>query len=359
MAKRAGRVGQWVLPISASAVSLTALWAIGRVLGLLLPAHRVEDVLRDTPISAGDIIIANVTAVVGVLALAAAAATLAAVVYMLLAIFQFQTNQAAQNQIEAHLHRQGELLTQVTQELMLSDRAKAVTYREQERDALRHAIQEELDRSDWEAAYHLIDEMQRSFGYHVEADRLRAEVDQRRQDTVIASMTADMGLFRELLNNCNWPAARLEAQKIAAHYPERPETRNLLAEVDEAREAYKRRLLSEFKQAIDRSEFDRGVSLLKELDQYLTPGEAAGLQEAARGVVRGKLHNLGVQFSMAISGKNWAEAIRIGEEIIAEFPNCRMAEEVRQNLDALRKRATEPAVAVAAAPAKAPAKAPV
>ncbi|MDD4891646.1 MAG: hypothetical protein PHU85_17140, partial [Phycisphaerae bacterium] len=320
-------VGRWVLPSAVTFIALVIVWAICAIVGQFMPPGAAADILR------------GVAVVVGVLSVAAGAATLAGVASLLLAIHQLQIRSADREQLEEVLHKQSQVLERIGDELMLSDRARAVAFREKERDALRHAIQEELGKRDWEAAYHLIDEMQRSFGYRAEAERLRIEVDQRKREASLASLSSDMGMFRELLNNLNWSAARVEAQKLAARYPDQPETLNLLAEVDDAREAYKRRLLSEFKQAIDRSEFDRGVNLLRELDQYLTPGEAAGLQEAARGVFRGKLHNLGVQFSIAISGKNWAEALRVGEEIIAEFPNSRMAVEVQQNRDALRKRA--------------------
>lgn len=329
MAIRSGRVGQWVLPSAVVFLSLVVLCAIAAILHRFLPGGTVGHALA---------IAVSVTAV---LTAVAGAATFAGVAMLLLAIHQFQVQQAEHNIGEQQIRKQSQLLEQIREELMLSDRARAVAFREKERDALRRAIKEELTRHDWEAAYHLIDEMQRGFGYRAESERLRAEVDQRKHEAALANLSAEMGMFRELLNNLNWSAARLEAQKLAARYPEQPETLNLLAEVDEAREAYKRRLLSEFKQAIDRSEFDRGVNLLKELDQYLTPGEAAGLQEAARGVFKGKLHNLGVQFSIAISGRNWDEAIRIGTEIISEFPNSRMSVEVRESLEAIRKRAAQ------------------
>jgi hypothetical protein len=99
--------------------------------------------------------------------------------------------------------------------------------------------------------------------------------------------------------------------------------------------------LKEWDQAVQRNEVDRGIAILKELDHYLTPNEAAALQESARGVFRAKLHNLGVQFSLAVSESNWAEALRVGEQIQAEFPNSRMATEVRDRIHLLAKRARE------------------
>ena len=326
MAKRTTRVGQWVLPVAAVFLTLVVLWA---VLAILRWVAHVGD---------HSAFVGNVFYVLSAMVFVAGCATVTGIAFLLLAIFQqVQLNDPGQS--EQLLRRHGQLLEQVSEGLMLSDRAKAVAYREKERDALRRAIHEDLAKQDWEAAYHLIDEMRRSFGYRGESERLRVESDQRRRDAIRANLAKEMSRFRECVTARDWAGAHGEAELLMARYPDERDVQSLLDELNESREIYKRRLLSQFKQAIDRSEFDRGVEILRELDQYLTPGEAAGLQESARGVFRGKLHNLGVQFSIAISGRDWAEAVTIGDEIVHEFPNSKYAEEVRQTRDALVKRA--------------------
>jgi hypothetical protein len=42
---------------------------------------------------------------------------------------------------------------------------------------------------------------------------------------------------------------------------------------------------------------------------------------------------------MAVSDHRWAEAAAVGEQIVSEFPNDRMATEVREMLDRLNERA--------------------
>ena len=84
-----------------------------------------------------------------------------------------------------------------------------------------------------------------------------------------------------------------------------------------------------------------GLEILKELDLYLTPNEGLALQEAAREVFRTKLHNLGVQFALAVAGKDWAKAIGTGRGIMDEFPNSKMAEEIRDRWDALEQKLTQ------------------
>jgi hypothetical protein len=61
------------------------------------------------------------------------------------------------------------------------------------------------------------------------------------------------------------------------------------------------------------------------------------LQEAARDVFRTKLHNLGVQFSLAVSEKQWDRAFQIGGQIMRDFPNSKMAEEIREKWDILQQ----------------------
>ncbi|MHC4352877.1 MAG: hypothetical protein ACYS0H_09160, partial [Planctomycetota bacterium] len=70
---------------------------------------------------------------------------------------------------------------------------------------------------------------------------------------------------------------------------------------------------------------------------YLTPNEALALQEAARDVFRTKLHNLGVQFAIAVTEKQWGGALDIGQQIINDFPNSKMSEEIRGKLNILQQ----------------------
>jgi uncharacterized protein with HEPN domain len=59
----------------------------------------------------------------------------------------------------------------------------------------------------------------------------------------------------------------------------------------------------------------------------------------ARGVIGKAKENLGASFRLAVQDRQWAEAARVGDRIIAEFPNTRMAAEIRDVIDGLRQRA--------------------
>ena len=54
--------------------------------------------------------------------------------------------------------------------------------------------------------------------------------------------------------------------------------------------------------------------------------------------LQNKLHSLGVRFSLAVSGRNWQTALETGREIIKDFPNSKMAEEIRERIDTLEQK---------------------
>jgi len=120
--------------------------------------------------------------------------------------------------------------------------------------------------------------------------------------------------------------------------PTGEEAKTMRQKLLKRKEERKKVLLTAWDDAIKRQDIDRGLDILRELDLYLTPNEGLALQEAARDVFRNKLHSLGVQFSLAVSDKEWAKAFHTGQQIIREFPNSRMAEEIRENMYMLKQR---------------------
>ncbi len=88
---------------------------------------------------------------------------------------------------------------------------------------------------------------------------------------------------------------------------------------------------------------DGSITILKKMDLYLSTAEADAMQETVRSVFKEKINQLRTQFSLAVQDHHWAEAIKIGDTIMRDFPNSKIAEEVRGSMDGLRKRAAEPA----------------
>ena len=97
--------------------------------------------------------------------------------------------------------------------------------------------------------------------------------------------------------------------------------------------------------AAEEDRIPEAMDMLKELDAYLTEDESGPYREVARGVIGKARDNLGAQFKLALQDRNWSRAADIGQSIIDQFPNSRMADEVRGMIDSIRARAREAAPA--------------
>jgi len=230
-------------------------------------------------------------------------------------------------------------LDEIAENVQLSDAAKSIARREKERDALREAIQEEILRGNWDAAYYLVDELERRFGYAAEASRLREDVDRWQSQAREQRLEQALEQIDEALERFEWQRARALAERVQKAFPGNERVQHLDERIQEAFNRRKEALLAEWREAVDRHEVDRSLELLRELDRYLTPEEAQDLREPVRSVFREKLQNLGAQFTMAYKERQWERATQIAEEIIAEFPNSRMAEEVKTLMASIRERA--------------------
>jgi len=244
-------------------------------------------------------------------------------------------------ELQAAGREHSDSLRTIADSVELTEFARDISHRNKERTVLRLAINEEIIRGDWEAAYALVEQLEARHGYKNEAARLRAEVDKSRTLSQQRAVHEAVEHVKKHMEAHDWDRARREMDDLIARQPNHAEIRDLPAAFNRARDEHKRRLLKAWDTSVQRNEIDRGIAVLKELDQYLTPNEAAALKESARGVFQAKLHNLGVQFSLCATEGDWQKALQIGKQITDEFPNTRMAHEVRERFHILSKRADE------------------
>lgn len=221
----------------------------------------------------------------------------------------------------------------------ISDAARSIAHRGRESEALRQAIREEMYSGNWEAAHYLIDEMERRFGYKLEAQKLRDEMSQVREMTIEEKIGQAVAHIDKLISEKNWDRARQESERLMKLFPRHERVTRLPAELSRRREAHKQELLTRWKQVVERAEIDEAIAILTELDPYLTPTEAQTLRDSARDVFKARLLNLGVQFSLSVQEARWRDALEVGLLIRQEFPNSRMAQEVSEKLEILRVRA--------------------
>jgi len=247
------------------------------------------------------------------------------------------------DQLLSNAEQQKKLLEAVREAAALSDASKQVAYRQRDRDALRMAIKEDIEHGEIASAMLLLTEMERRFGYKSEAEELRAQIENSQRSVVDRQVHEAVAHLDEILARFDWSAAQKEVERLLRQLPTHPEVRKLPEHVEAAKDAHKLELLKQWKDAVARDDVDRSVELLRQLDQYLTPSEGEAYKEAARGVFKKKLQQLGVQFALHTHDKNHGEAFRIARQIIEEFPNSRIANELKDRMDILAERANQPA----------------
>ncbi len=232
------------------------------------------------------------------------------------------------------------LLSAIGDRLLASDMSKRIVYRERDREALRTAIRQDISQHELNSAMSLVQIMSQLYGYHEEAEEFRDQIKVARAEEMDLKVAAAIERLDEILGRREWDQAADEAAKIQRQFPDSQRVKHLNQRVVDAREVHKHNLERQFLQAAQRDDVDRAMELLRELDRYLTEVEAEPFRETARGVIGKKRDNLGVQFKLAVHDKEWTGAVRVGEQLIREFPNSKMADEVRGMLDLLRTRAT-------------------
>lgn len=241
-------------------------------------------------------------------------------------------------------------LNLISEQQLISDRTKQTVSRSRDREALRRAIHEEVNNKDWEAAMALANDMETVFGYRQEADRFRKDIEARRQADLRQHVNEGIAVIDRHVRAEQWQEALAAAHKLSQQFPGDEQAHNLPQQVEDRRVQYKKQLIESWQDAINRRDIDGSIEILRKLDPYLTPQEAEAMQEPARNLFKEKLNSLRTQFTLSVQDHNWPDAIRLGDEIIRDFPNTRAAQEVREMMPALRQR-SEGAPETAAAPA--------
>lgn len=257
------------------------------------------------------------------------------------------TTEQLGQRIDQRLEKLTTLMSCLCDQQLLSDRAKSVAFRDKDREAIRRAINEELSQGEWEAAVALADQFEKAFGSKAEADRFRAEIEDKRTENTRRQIAEVVAVIDRHTRAEQWNAAFREAERLLKLLPDNEQVKALPQEIENRRQNHKKQLIQSWHEALARQDNDASIDILKQLDPYLTPAEAESMQEGVRNVFKERLNNLVAQFGAAVHGQRWAESIRIGGQIQAEFPNSRAAHEVREKMEALKQRATEPAGASA------------
>ncbi len=229
-------------------------------------------------------------------------------------------------------------LDAIAENTRISDAAKSLAHRDGEIEAMRTAIRADIGNDRWESGVNLIEELRRRFGYTAEADAMQKELDEARGQAIQARLGKAIESIEALFKAHDWERADSEIDRLQHVLPNNQQINDLFDRMAELKDAHKEELKSAWSEAVRRSDTDRAIEVLRELDQYLSSAEAHALQASARDVFKEKLLQLGVQFRFAVTEKRWQDALNAGLELVKSFPNARMANEVREALDVIRQR---------------------
>ncbi len=236
-------------------------------------------------------------------------------------------------------NRNRELLTQMARNIRLSDTAKEIAFRDTIRMELAEAVLTKLHQHDFDSTNKLIDAMAKQAEYLDLAEQLRLTAQKFRDGTEEERINQIITHIDELCSEYHWGQASAKIARLIKDFPESQKAKNMVTRLYECKDKRKRELLTAWDEAVKNQETDRSLEILKELDLYLTPTEGLALQESAISVFKTKLHNLGMKFSLAVTEKKWQKALEAGEQIVSDFPNSKMAHEIRGKMDILKQRA--------------------
>lgn len=298
-------------------------WPVGIVVGWFLLMFSAVGVLMTT-----GVVPAETWAVVWAVLVAALPASL-------LVAWRVQTAPRG----EAHARELAAAVRAMVDESGLSESAKRVLHRKAERDLLRKAIEQDILARDFDAALVLTSELADRFGYRADAEGFRERIERARSQSTEEQISEAIRDFHGLLKQQKWNEAYEEAGRVQRLFNHHPRTALMRERVDESRESYRKLLERRFLEAAQRNEADDAMTLMRELDAYLSPEEAEPFQEVARGVISDARDNLGSRFKLLVKDHEWGAAVGVGQQIVEEFPNSRMAAEVRDLLPKLRERA--------------------
>jgi hypothetical protein len=237
------------------------------------------------------------------------------------------------------LSRQNNLLTRISQAAHLSDTAKEIVFRDSEQMELGEAALTKLHQHDFDEAESMVNAMSEYPKYKDLAGRLRRMTEKYRNATEEGRVNQIIAHIEDLFDQKLWIQAAAQIENLLKTFSYSDKAKAMPTRLRERKDRQKRELLADWDLAVREKNTDRGLEILKELDLYLSPNEALALRESASTVFKTKLHNMGVEFSVSVAEQNWKKALETGRDIVQNFPNSRMAAEIRSKLDILSERA--------------------
>lgn len=252
------------------------------------------------------------------------------------------------NLVSERMEQFSVMLNLISEQQLISERAKAVAFRDKDYEALHRAIREEMARGQYDAALLLVNDVENSFGYKQESQQLRDEIAQLRDAATRRIATEAIAQIDRDCSAEKWDQALGLADRLSTTYPGHEMVVPLRQQVLQRKEAVKQVLLQRWRDAVARKDIDGSIDILRQLDIYVTAEEVSQLRDGALEIFKARIERLRERFKKSVQDKNWADAIEVGQDILADFPTSKLAQEVRDMMDMLQTRKAEEAATASA-----------
>ena len=229
-------------------------------------------------------------------------------------------------------------LARIDEHVMLSDASKRLLYRDRELDLVRMMLERDIAAGDHDAALRLVDELGTQFGRLEEAEGHRARIEGIRAADVRDRVSSGVQVIRRHLANGDWNAATAEADRLHRLLPDAPGLDGLVNQIASARVRHAADIEARMREAHGEGRIDESMRLLRELDRHLEGDEASRVVDVAQAIIVAHRDLVGRRFRDAVSEKQWPVALELGESIVRDYPNTRMAEETTALLPGIRSK---------------------
>ena len=246
------------------------------------------------------------------------------------------------NQVNRRLEQMVTLMGRISEQQLLSDRARSVAFRDKDREAIRTAINEELMQGEWESAFALADQFEKAFGSKTEADRFRAEITHRRNIGMGQQIDEVMQVIDRHTKGEQWSAALREAEKLLAQLPSNEQVKRLPQEIEHRRQAHKQQLVQTWHEASARHDWDGAIEILRNSTPTSPPQRPSRCRKRSATSSRKSSTTWVASSQLSSARRKWTDAIRLGEQIQSDFPNSRIAQEVKEKMESLRPEPPNP-----------------
>ena len=231
------------------------------------------------------------------------------------------------------------ILGRIEEHSMLSDQAKRLVYRDRELELLRMLVEQDIASGDFDAALRMVDELGNQFGRREEAETLRTRIDSSRREEVERRIGEGTRHIARLLAAGDWDAAAGVQHRLERLFPDAPSIASLPEQILAARLRHAAEVETRMREAHATGRIDEAMTLLRDLDRHLVGRESTRVLDVAQPIVAAHRERCGVRFRDAINAREWRTAVELGERLVEDYPNTRMAEEATELLAGLRNRA--------------------